>query len=74
MLTTHAILYKTKRYKERVMDELFNLLNKPLYHSDVIIARIQREYNIYGYYYPLFYQSVKWGNPQHTEDFTRFAF
>jgi hypothetical protein len=74
MLTTHAIIYKSKRYKERVCKELTNLLDKPLYHSDVIISRLQPEYNIYGYKYPLFYQSIIWGNVQHTEDFTRFKF
>lgn len=74
MLTTHAILYKSKRYKERVIQELTNLLDNPLYHSDVIISRLQPNYNIYGYHYPLFYQSVKWGNVQHTEDYTKFKF
>jgi hypothetical protein len=72
MLTTHAIIYNSKQYKERVCSELIKLLNKPLYHSDVIISRVQPEYNIYGYRYPLFYQSVEWGNVQHTEDYTRF--
>jgi hypothetical protein len=74
MLTTHAILYKSKEYKERVIKELTNLLDKPLYHSDVIIARLHPEYKIYGYHYPLFYQSVKWGNVQHTENYTNFRF
>lgn len=72
MLTTHAILYKSKSYKQRVIQELTNLLDKPLYHSDVIISRIQSQYKVYGYHYPLFYQSVKWGNVQHTENYTKF--
>lgn len=74
MLTTHAILYKSKEYKQRVITELNNLLDKPLYHSDVIIARLHPEYKIYGYHYPLFYQSVKWGNVEHTENYTKFRF
>lgn len=74
MLTTHAILYKTKSYKERIIWEMLNILGKTGYYNDVAIARVQPEYKIYGYYYPLFYQSIKWGNVQHTEDFTRFAF
>lgn len=74
MLTTHAILYKSKEYKQRVITQLNNLLDKPLYHSDVIIARLHPEYKIYGYHYPLFYQSVKWGNVEHTENYTKFRF
>lgn len=74
MLTTHAILYKSKSYKERVINELTNLLDKPLYHSDIIISRIQPEYKVYGYHYPLFYQSIKWGNEEHVEDYTKFSF
>lgn len=74
MLTTHAILYKSKTYKERIIWEMLNILNRPGYYNDVVIARTQPEYKIYGYHYPLFYQSVKWGNVQHTEDFTRFEF
>lgn len=74
MLTTHAILYKSKTYKERIIWEMINILGKPGYFNDVAIARVQPEYKIYGYHYPLFYQSIKWGNVQHTEDFTRFKF
>lgn len=74
MLTAHAILYKSKSYKQRVIQELNNLLDKPLYHSDVIMSRIQPEYKIYGYHYPLFYQSVKWGNVEHNENYTKFKF
>ena len=74
MLTAHAILYKSRRYKQRVINELTNLLDKPFYHSDVIIARLQPEYNVYGYHYPLFYQSAKWGNVQYTEDATKIRF
>jgi len=74
MLTTHAILYKSKNYKERVISEMANILGKTGYYNDVTLARLHPEYKIYGYYYPLFYQAVKWGNVQHTEDFTRFSF
>jgi hypothetical protein len=74
MLTTHAILYKTKRYKERVILELEKVIQNPSYYNDVVLARLHPEYKIYGYHYPLFYQSVNWGNVQHTENFTKFRF
>ena len=50
------------------------IIGKTGYYNDVAISRIQANYNVYGYRYPLFYQSVKWGNVQHTEEFTRFKF
>jgi hypothetical protein len=74
MLTTHAILYKSKSYKQRVIQELGKVLENPSYYNDVVLARLHPLYKIYGYYYPLFYQSVKWGNVQHTEDYTKFKF
>lgn len=74
MLSAHAILYKSKIYKERVILEMKKILKTPKYYNDVIIARLHSEYKIYGYYYPFFYQSIKWGNVQHTEDYTRFRF
>jgi hypothetical protein len=74
MLSAHAILYKSKRYKEKIIEITEEIIDKIGYHTDVVISRIQADYNVYGYYYPLFYQSVKWGNVQHTEDYTRFKF
>ena len=73
MLSAHAVLYKSKRYKKRIIELMEGILQNG-YHSDVVISRIQVYYNLYGYHYPLFYQSVNWGNVQHTEDFTRFRF
>lgn len=74
MLTAHAILYKSRKYKEKVIEIMQEIIGKTGYYNDVAISRIQSNYNIYGYKYPLFYQSVKWGNVQHTEEFTRFKF
>lgn len=74
MLTTHAILYKSKSYKQRVIKELEKVIENPSYYNDVVIARLHPEYKIYGYHYPLFYQSIKWGNVEHTENFTKFRF
>jgi hypothetical protein len=74
MLTTHAILYKSKKYKERVIKELEKVIENPGFYNDVVLARLHSQYKIYGYHYPLFYQSVKWGNVQHTENYTKFRF
>jgi len=71
MLTTHAVLYKSKCYKQRVIQELEKVGD---YNCDVIMSRLHPEYKIYGYHYPLFYQSVKWGNVQPLEDHTKFTF
>lgn len=69
MLGAHAIIYISLQYKQRVIQELSNL---PEYHSDVIISRIQSEYNIYSYLYPLFYQSSKFDI--RNEPITKFHF
>lgn len=72
MLSGHAILYISKRYKQAVIDVL-NSVDVP-YHTDVLISRIQEKYNIYGYYYPFFYQSSKLDNTLHVELATNFKF
>ena len=74
MLTTHAILYRSKKYKEKIIEIMKEITDKTGHYNDVAMSRIQPNFNIYGYYYPLFYQSIKWGNVQHTEDYTRFKF
>jgi hypothetical protein len=74
MLCTHAIIYVSQRYKERVIKELNTIKEHVGYFNDVVIARLHPEYKIYGYHYPLFYQSVKWGNVQHTENYTRYHY
>jgi hypothetical protein len=70
MLGGHAILYKGLKYKERVIQVLTDLLDKPHYYNDVVISRIQSEYKIYGYYYPIFYQSRAWGGDEIATKFT----
>jgi hypothetical protein len=74
MLGAHAILYKSKKYKERIIKELTIIKKIKGYYNDVVMSRLHPDYNIYGFHYPLFYQSIKWGNVQHTENFTRFHF
>lgn len=75
MLSTHAIMYVSKRYKEAVMNEMKKIINTGSgYINDIAIARIQKDYNIYAYKYPFFYQSDKFGNQLHVKDATNFRF
>ena len=74
MLSAHAILYKSKRYKQRVVDALNEIVDKKGYYNDVVLSRLQSDYNIYGYYYPVFYQSVKYDNSIGVENQTRFYY
>jgi hypothetical protein len=70
MLATHSILYISRRYKEAVIDVLKNI--NQVYHMDVLISRIQKDFNIYALKTPIFYQSAKFGNVQHVENWTKF--
>lgn len=68
MLTTHAILYISPRYKEAVI----NILKSNTSHyNDVLISRIQKDYNVYALKKPIFYQAAKFGNVQHVENWTK---
>ena len=57
MLSTHAILYVSKRYKQAVIKELEKCGDYPFY-NDVIMSRMQSKYNIYANKKPSFYQSI----------------
>jgi len=75
MLSAHAILYVSKKYKQAVIDQMELVINATeIHHSDVFISRIQSSFNIYGYRYPFFYQSDKFGNPSGVKDATNFRF
>lgn len=74
MLSAHAIIYKSRNYKEMVIYALSTIIGRAGYHSDVVISRLHASSNIYGYYYPFFYQSSKFGNVQHVENYTKFSF
>jgi hypothetical protein len=74
MLSAHAVLYRSKIYKEKVIEALNSIIGKAGYHSDVVISRLHSSYRIYAYYFPFFYQSSKFGNSQHVENCTRFSF
>jgi hypothetical protein len=56
MLSAHAVLYLTRRYKEAVI----HAMNRALEHNwtnDISLARLQSHFCIYGSKIPVFYQS-----------------
>jgi GR25 family glycosyltransferase involved in LPS biosynthesis len=57
MLTTHAILYISEKYKT----DCYNLLqeNNGSRYLDVLFASKMHNYNVYAPKYPLFYQNCK---------------
>ena len=62
MLTTHAILYISSKYKNAVIDQLKkHLLN----HSDVMISRLQPNFRVLANKAPSFYQAAHLNNGNH---------
>lgn len=55
MLSTHAILYNTKSYVNRVISEMKKYQNMN-WHCDVACAEIQKDFDVYALNPPLFYQ------------------
>jgi hypothetical protein len=55
MLSTHAILYISKRYKQAVLNEMYKIRDI-VYNTDVAISRIQELYYVYTVNFPVFYQ------------------
>jgi hypothetical protein len=75
MLSGHAILHVSKRFKQEIIN-LFDhyITNNIPYYNDVLISRIQNKFNVYGYYFPFFYQSAGLGNNPHVEKMTNFCY
>lgn len=70
MLTTHAILYISKEYKNAIINALKSNLNS---HSDVVISRLHKHYKILANKNPSFYQSSTLNINTHSENWTRFT-
>jgi len=68
MLAAHAILYFSKRYKQAVVNELKNHVD---WHADVVMSKIQNDFNVLAQKIPFFYQSSGFGNVQHVENMTK---
>jgi hypothetical protein len=60
MLGAHAIIYKSKKYKEEII-KLFRDSND-LNNNDVILARNMKRFNIYTYKNPIFFQDQRFSN------------
>ncbi len=71
MLATHAILYISSKYKKTIIDLLHKYIGTK-YNTDVLISRIQSDYNIYALKKPIFYQSNKFNHPHDLETVTKF--
>lgn len=56
MLSAHAVFYKTRRYKEAVIERMEQALAMN-YTNDVSFTRLQPLYNVYAGVKPMFYQS-----------------
>lgn len=75
MLTTHAILYISKRYKQAVAQQMeFAMNTSELLFNDVLITRVQPKFNVYSYRYPFFYQSSGFQNDPRVCGATNFRF
>lgn len=69
MLATHAILYISKEYKQAIINlflEYFNITH----HTDVLISRIQTNYKILANKRPQFFQSVRYNDGMHIQNWT----
>jgi hypothetical protein len=69
MLSTHAILYITPRYKQAVINQLRDCKG----HTDIAITRIQPNFRILANRKPSFFQSAKFNAPDHLDSYTRFV-
>ena len=72
MLSGHAILYISERYKRAVIDTLTPYISIP-YYNDVLISRIQRNFTILANKKPSFFQSHLFNDGYHVENRTRFT-
>jgi hypothetical protein len=57
MLSGHAIIYKSKKYKEDIIRMFRDENNKQ--NNDVILARNLNRFNIYAYKKPIFFQDKR---------------
>jgi len=70
MLSTHAILYISRAYKEAVISILQSNLGVK-YYNDVLLSRIQPKYLVLGTKKPVFYQSAAFGNTIGVQECTK---
>ena len=71
MLSGHAILYNSRRYKQAVIDILTRYKGTD-YYNDVLMSRIQADFMVLANKKPSFYQSAKF-NIQQLEEWTNIT-
>jgi hypothetical protein len=69
MLTTHAILYISRAYKQAVID-CFNQYKNTNYYNDVLLSRLQPKFKILANKIPSFYQSAQFNRGLHEQNCT----
>ena len=67
MLSGHAILYISKRYKEAVIE---SLKNNMLFYHDVLLSRLQPNFNVLANKKCVFYQSHRFNDGKMNEENT----
>ena len=70
MLSGHAILYNTRKYKEHIIN-LFSEYKDIIYNTDVLVSRTQKKYLVLANKMPIFYQSNKYNKSQSPEAATK---
>jgi hypothetical protein len=73
MLSTHAILYISRKFKESVISIIkSNLDSTTTWETDILIARLQPEFLILANMKPMFYQSALLNQDTSAERLTNF--
>jgi hypothetical protein len=72
MLSGHAILYISRKYKEVIINVLKKHIGQK-YYNDVLFSRIQKDFIILANKKPIFYQSSKFNRTDHEEKWTNFC-
>jgi len=65
MLSGHAILYVSKRYKEAIVE---TLKANPGIYNDVLMSRKQKDFFVFAPKIPIFYQSSTWNDKRPNEE------
>lgn len=73
MLATHAILYVSRAYKEKIIETYTAHQNVP-YHTDVLASRLHPHYKVLANRVPAFWQANRFNAPRDMEKDTKVTF
>lgn len=73
MLSSHAVIYISRSYKEAVIAALEGYTTIP-YYNDVLISRLQARFMVIANKKPMFWQSNAFNHPHDLERATKFEF